>query len=52
MGEGIGYIDLHLLAATQLGFETRIWTRDKRLARVAQNLRVDARFSHTGGVEE
>lgn len=34
-GLGIGYVDAHLLAATQLTADARLWTRDKRLAAVA-----------------
>jgi predicted nucleic acid-binding protein len=34
-GKGIGYIDAHLLAATALTADARLWTRDKRLAGVA-----------------
>lgn len=37
-GLGIGYIDAHLLAATLLTAGARLWTRDKRLARVAAHL--------------
>lgn len=40
MGRGIGYIDAHLLAATALSGETRLWTRDKRLAAIAADLRL------------
>lgn len=37
MGKGIGYIDAHLCASALIsGF--KIWTRDKRLFLVAQNL--------------
>jgi len=35
MGRGLGYIDVHLLAATVLEAGARLWTRDKRLKRVA-----------------
>lgn len=35
MGKGIGFVDAHLLAACMLTGETRLWTRDKRLANVA-----------------
>ena len=35
MGRGIGYIDVHLLAAAALNPETRLWTRDRRLAELA-----------------
>lgn len=34
-GLGIGYVDVHLLAATMLTAGARLWTRDKRLAAVA-----------------
>lgn len=34
-GLGIGYVDAHLLAATMLSANARLWTRDKRLAAVA-----------------
>jgi hypothetical protein len=35
MGRGLGYIDAHLLAATALHGDARLWTRDRRLKRVA-----------------
>lgn len=38
MGKGIGYVDLHLLASCLLTGDTRLWTRDKRLARIAETL--------------
>lgn len=38
MGQGIGYIDAHLLAAVSLSPHTRLWTRDKRLEKVAIGL--------------
>ena len=38
MGRGIGYIDMHLLASTVLAADARLWTRDRRLARVAAEL--------------
>lgn len=34
-GLGIGYVDAHLLAATLLTPQARLWTRDKRLAATA-----------------
>ncbi len=40
MGRGIGYIDVHLLASALLAGDTRLWTRDKRLAAVAADLDV------------
>jgi hypothetical protein len=38
MGEGIGFVDLHLLASTRLSPNTRLWARDKRLAAIADSL--------------
>ena len=40
MGLGIGYIDVHLLAATALAPPARLWTRDKRLKVVADTLKL------------
>jgi predicted nucleic acid-binding protein len=37
-GRGVGYIDVHLLAAVALAPGTRLWTRDRQLARVAESL--------------
>jgi predicted nucleic acid-binding protein len=37
-GRGIGYVDLHLLAAVSLSQATALWTRDKRLSEVASQL--------------
>ncbi len=37
MGRGLGYIDLHLLTAASLD-RLRLWTLDKRLASVAEEL--------------
>ena len=39
-GTGIGYIDAHLLASTRLNVGSRLWTRDKRLAAVADQLKL------------
>jgi predicted nucleic acid-binding protein len=39
-GRGIGYVDMHLLASTALTQGARLWTRDKRLAAVAAELRL------------
>jgi predicted nucleic acid-binding protein len=41
MGRGIGYIDVHLLAAVALSGADRLWTRDRRLAKVAAELHLD-----------
>ncbi len=38
MGKGIGFVDLHLLAAVSLSSETYLWTKDKRLQRIAGKL--------------
>jgi predicted nucleic acid-binding protein len=38
MGRGIGNVDVHLLASAALGGTTRLWTRDRRLALVADEL--------------
>ena len=40
-GKGIGYLDMHLLAAAALG-SLHIWTRDRRLYQVASSLGLDA----------
>jgi len=41
-GMGIGYVDLHLLAATRLEPAARLWTRDKRLLQAAVKLKLAA----------
>ncbi len=41
-GLGIGLIDAHLLAFTQLASNTQLWTRDKRLLAVAKRLSLAA----------
>jgi len=38
MGRGIGYIDVHLLASVALAGTATLWTRDRRLATVADDL--------------
>jgi len=45
-GLGIGYVDVHLLAATFLNRDARLWTRDKRLRETAARLDVDATIDH------
>ena len=37
-GRGIGYVDAHLLAAVRLTAGASLWTRDRRLQRVAAQL--------------
>lgn len=43
-GRGIGYIDVHLLAAAKLTPGTLVWTKDKRLSAVAAGLSLAATF--------
>ena len=38
MGRGIGYIDVHLLTSAALSGGVRLWSRDGRLASVADDL--------------
>jgi hypothetical protein len=40
MGQGIGFVDAHLLAATAMFPASRLWTLDKRLGRVAAKLAI------------
>ena len=40
MGRGIGYVDVHLMAAVYLNDTARLWSRDKRLSAVASAMRV------------
>lgn len=41
-GRGIGYVDVHLLAAVRLTPDARLWTGDRRLKSVAAELGVAA----------
>jgi predicted nucleic acid-binding protein len=41
-GQGIGYIDAHLLASVRLTAGVSLWTRDKRLLAVAEHLAMAA----------
>ena len=43
-GRGIGFVDAHLLAGARLTPGAKLWTRDKRLAQAATDLRVSARL--------
>jgi predicted nucleic acid-binding protein len=45
-GIGIGYVDLHLLAATRLAPGTTLWTRDRRLLQAALKLNLAAFAAH------
>ena len=40
MGRGLGFVDVHLLGAVLHQPGTRLWTRDRRLHAVADELRV------------
>ena len=40
MGQGIGFIDAHLLASTALADAAFIWTRDKQLQKAARKLKL------------
>jgi len=40
MGTGVGYLDMHLLASTCMAMDVRLWTRDKKLAALADQLAV------------
>ena len=44
-GLGVGYVDVHLLAAVRLTLGSSLWTRDKRLHTVAKHLGLAAEFS-------
>lgn len=37
-GQGVGYVDIHLLAATRLTAGARLWTHDRRLHEMAARL--------------
>ena len=37
-GRGLGWVDVHLLAATLLTPGLRLWTRDRRLHAVAEEI--------------
>lgn len=39
-GSGIGFVDAHLLAACRLSPGTLLWSRDRKLARKAQTMRL------------
>jgi len=41
MGKGLGYVDLHLLAAAMMD-RTPLWTLDRRLAAAAARLGIAA----------
>jgi len=41
-GLGIGLVDVHLIASIFISAPTLLWTRDKRLRKVAERLAIDA----------
>lgn len=43
-GRGVGYIDVHLLASVLITPEAVIWSRDRRLMAIADDLAVAAKF--------
>ena len=45
-GQGIGFVDVHLLAAVKLTPDATIWTRDKRLLVAASWLGIAQKLSH------
>ncbi len=46
MGRSIDSVDAHLLAATSLTQGTKLWTKDKGLAMLANRLRIEYSASH------
>jgi predicted nucleic acid-binding protein len=38
MARGIGYVDVHLLASVALTRGARLWTRDRRLGKIAREM--------------
>ncbi|GLQ89939.1 type II toxin-antitoxin system VapC family toxin [Dyella flagellata] len=45
-GRGAGYMDISLLASARLTAGAKIWTRDKRLQQIADELGLAAQISH------
>jgi predicted nucleic acid-binding protein len=41
-GTGIGYVDAHLLASVMISRSDRLWTRDRRLHRIADSMGLNA----------
>lgn len=48
MGKGVGYLDMHLLTAVCLAPGVRLWTRDKKLAKLAGELSLTMGLSEPG----
>lgn len=45
--KGVGWVDVHLLASMRIHSSLHLWTRDKRLARAAEQIGLSL---HTGGM--
>lgn len=45
-GLGVGYVDAHLLASARLTPGVQLWTRDKRLRMVANQLGLKSNFEY------
>ena len=45
-GRGVGYVDAHLLAAVRVWRGATLWTRDRRLLAVAEEMRIAVRLTH------
>lgn len=43
---GIGYIDAHLLAASLIDGQAKVWTHDKRFKTISQELGISAQIVH------
>lgn len=39
-GRGVGFVDCHLLVSVLLSSETSLWTRDRRLAVIAEEMAI------------
>lgn len=44
-GTGLGYVDLHLVASARLMRGSTLWTRDKRLHRIATRMELALRLN-------
>ena len=45
-GRGVGYVDAHLLASARLTDEATVWTVDKKLRTLVEDLGLSATVSH------
>lgn len=48
MGRGVGLIDVHLVASCRIE-ACLLWTRDKRLHTIAQEMKIEFSQHHAGG---